>query len=189
MKQVSYFLRIAQSLLVFSVLLFSCKQNEGTEAENISNLDSTNVENLGIVENNYEGSDRAEFLVEQKDDSKLNAAQLQVQKLLVSCVKSDYASAAKTIMYRGNDASRAGKDYFRYENPNEANTVKVTCEVIEAWLGSSESYEFISYKEEQTEMGKQYLVEVLFTKEKLGIERHFFVLAESASGLLLVNLI
>ncbi|MCB0510534.1 MAG: hypothetical protein KDC82_07195 [Bacteroidetes bacterium] len=189
MKQVSYFLRIVPSLLVFSALLFSCKQNGETEVENISNVDSTNVENLEIIENDLVDGDRAELLVEQKDDSKLNPAQLQIQRLLESCAKGDYASAAKTIMYRGKDTARAGKDYFRYENANEANTVKVTCDVIKAWLGSSASYEFISYKEEQTDLGLQHQVEVLFTKEKIGIERHFFILVQSPEGLLLVNMI
>ena len=82
-----------------------------------------------------------------------------------------------------------GYDSFNYENANEANTVKVTCEVILSWLGSSESYEFISFQEEETEFGPQYVVELLFTKEKLGIERHFFYLMDTPKGKLLVNMV
>lgn len=128
-------------------------------------------------------------LVNTKDETKLNESQLKVQGLLEACVANDYASAASFIMYRGKDEARMGYDSFDYNNANEANTVKVTCDVIVAWLGTSQSYEFISFQEEETEFGLQYVVEVMFKKEKIGIERHFFYLMDTPKGKLLVNMV
>lgn len=178
---ISYFLMI--------LLLFSCKNDTSTEGtKNSDNLeDSSQVKQ---VDSSLETiNSNAESLVAGKDESKLNLAQLNVQKLLESCVRKDYAAAASLIMYRGADQTRLGVDAFNYSNPNEANTVRVTCDVINNWLGESESYEFISYSEEQTEYGMQYVVEVLFAKQKIGIDRHFFYLMNSPKGLILVNMI
>ena len=174
--------------ILILMLLISCKDVDSSkEIIGAVSVDSLNLINSGL--DTYSKDTNAEDMVNTKDQSKLNKAQLNLQKLLTSSVTKDYATAASLIMYRGADQSRIGNDYFNYSNPNEANTVNVTCEVINNWLGSSKSYEFISYKEEQSEYGLQYIVEVMFTKQKLGIERHFFYFMESSKGLILVNMI
>ncbi len=172
------------------VFLFSCdRSNKKSEEKNkkFSSIDSTNISNELSDE---EINKTAESLVKGKDDSKLNEAQLQVQKLLESCVENDYAKAASTIMYRGKDQSRIGKDSFNYSSTNEAETVKITCEVIKKWLGTSEAYDFVSYKEKPSDFGLEYVVEVMFKKTKLGVNRHFFYLIKTPNkGMLLVNMV
>lgn len=172
-------------ILITLFTLGSCNNND-KESNNIEveNKDSLNLDGENLNENN-----KVEQLVGLKDQSKLNTAQLQVQKLLESCVMNNYEVAAKTIMYRGKDQSRMGNDFFNNANPQEANTVKVTCDVIKQWLGESENYEFISYQEVETDMGPQHVVEVMFKKAKLGVNRHFFYLMDTPKGMLLVNMI
>jgi hypothetical protein len=174
------------------VLFFSCNEvNESKESnaskENQNPIDSSDLKVPSS--NSLSSKDNAKAMISDIDESKLNLAQNNVQKLLASCVVKDFQTAASLIMYRGTEQSRVGKDSFNYANPKEANTVNVTCEVINNWLDASQSYEFISYNEELTEYGKQYIVEILFSKQKLGIERHFFYLMDSPKGLILVNMI
>ena len=171
------------------LVLNSCNRGDKSSNETGEDVSTDSLNLFDSSQDQLLKDTNAADLVTAKDQSKLNPAQLNVQKLLMSCVTKDYNIAASLIMYRGTDQSRIGKDTFKYSNPNEANTVNVTCEVINNWLGSSKSYEFISYKQEQTEYGMQYVVEVLFSKQKIGIERHFFYLMDSPKGLILVNMI
>lgn len=178
--------RISISILLFLFILVSAcntgtKNDEGIAEKGDASPDSVLTDKVP--------ASNAESLVESKDQSKLNECQLNVQQILASCVANDYATVANLIMYRGADKSRMGFDSFNMENKSEAETVRVTCEVISAWLGSSKSYEFISFEEEETEFGLQYVVEVMFKKEKLGLERHFFYLMDSPKGKLLVNMV
>lgn len=166
------------------VLFSACKQKNAEEVNEVEEVATDDANEQAIQDNG-----KVEKLVELKDQSKLNPAQLQVQKLLESCVKNNYEVASKTIMYRGKDESRVGKDFFNYANPQEANTVRVTCDVIKQWLGESENYEFISYQEVETEVGLQHVVEIMFKKTKLGVGRHFFYLIETPKGMLLVNMV
>jgi hypothetical protein len=185
MKQFSTNLRIIFILFIL-VSILSCKNKE---KENSSEAEKAKADSLALYNESTTGVGNAEDLVASKDESKLNEAQLQVQRLLESCVKKDYSNASKTIMYRGADQSRIGKDSFNYSNANEANTVKVTCDVITGWLGTSKSYEFISYNEEPSEMGTKYIVEVMFQKQKLGLDRHSFYLIKTSKGFLLADMI
>ncbi len=182
-KRLSF--KISALIIGIVLLNYSCNSSTDTVEENEDVAESVPTETIK-TENK---SSSIEDLVNAKDESKLNESQLIVQGLIEACVSGDYATAASFIMYRGKDETRMGYDSFNYENANEANTVKVTCEVVLSWLGSSESYEFISFQEEETEFGLQYVVEVLFTKEKLGIERHFFYLMDTPKGKLLVNMV
>lgn len=185
--------KLTLSTVLSIILLIGCKNsNTSDSADNQDLSDSTKVN----VNDFYDSLDQdnstafnAESLVQTKNTSKLNPAQLSVQKLLETCVQGKYSEAAKFIMYRGKDESRMGQDSFNYSNPNEASTVQITCEVIVAWLGTSKSYEFISYQEEETDFGTQYIVELMFQKEKLGVERHFFYLMNTQKGMMLVNMI
>ena len=172
-------------MMGFVLLNYSCNSSADSVEENIEVVESIPTETI----KNENKPSSIEDLVKAKDETKLNESQLRVQELIEACVSGDYTSAASFIMYRGKDESRMGYDSFNYENANEANTVEVTCEVIVTWLGSSKSYEFISFQEEETEFGLQYVVEVLFTKEKIGIERHFFSLMDTPKGKLLVNMV
>ena len=178
-------IKITALMMGIVLLNYSCNSSTDTVDENIDVVESFPTETIN-AENK---SSLIEDLVNAKDETKLNESQLKVQGLIEACVSGDYATASSFIMYRGKDETRMGYDSFNYENANEANTVKVTCEVILSWLGSSESYEFISFQEEETEFGPQYVVELLFTKEKLGIERHFFYLMDTPKGKLLVNMV
>lgn len=174
-------------LLIVGLLFISISCNSSSEPAN----EKTEVGDE-VVEDSVKAevkTNSIEDLVNTKDETKLNESQVKVQGLLEACVAGDYATAATFIMYRGKDETRMGYDSFDYNNANEANTVKVTCDVIVSWLGSSQSYEFISYQEEETEFGLQYVVEVMFKKEKLGIERHFFYLMDTPKGKLLVNMV
>ncbi len=184
--------RFSMFSLLGSVLLIACNSSNDSKSIENTGIDSVKVEAADEVVELVETADesvKAESLVQNMDASKLNPSQLAVQKLLTSCVSGQYAEAAKVIMYRGGDQSRLGLDSFNYQNENEANTVKVTCEVITSWLGASQSYEFISFQEEETEFGTQNVVEIMFKKEKLGVERHFFYLMETPKGMMLVNMI
>ena len=184
--------RFSMFSLLGSVLLIACNSSNDSKSIENTGVDSVKVEAADEVVELVETADesvKAESLVQNMDASKLNPSQLAVQKLLTSCVSGQYAEAAKVIMYRGGDQNRLGLDSFNYQNENEANTVKVTCEVITSWLGASQSYEFISFQEEETEFGTQNVVEIMFKKEKLGVERHFFYLMETPKGMMLVNMI
>lgn len=178
-------LKISVLFSVFFITMNACKDKNNTE-ESIAVEEK--VEEITSEKTDVSVEENAENLVELKDQSKLNPAQLQIQKLLENCVKNNYAAAAKLIMYRGKDESRKGQDAFNNDNPQEANTVKVTCDVIKNWLGESENYEFISYQEIESEFGPQQVVEVMFKKEKLGVSRHFFYLMDTPKGMLLVNM-
>jgi len=172
-------------IFFFSILLIACNSSDSQEKES----DEVKVEESNEEVNKNTTVTNAEQLVEQKDRSKLNAAQLQVQTLLKSCVNNDYEAAAKTIMYRGKDQNRVGVDSFDNSNKSEANTVKITCEVIKGWLGESKDYEFISYQEVETDLGPQHVVEIMFKKEKIGVNRHFFYLIDTPKGMLLVDML
>jgi hypothetical protein len=176
-------------LILMMLLMVSCKEEDSANNENSEEVSTDSLNLFNSDQATFSNETYAADLVSSKDQSKLNLAQLNVQKLLTSCVTNEFSIAASLIMYRGTDQSRLGNDSFKYSNPNEANTVNVTCEVINNWLGSSKSYDFISYKEEPSEYGPQYIVEVLFSKQKIGIERHFFYLMDSPKGLILVNMI
>jgi len=176
-------------LILMMLLLVACNEGDSAKNENSDGVSKDSLILLNTDQTPPSSDTNAADLVSSMDQSKLNLAQLNVQKLLMSCVTKDYSTAASLIMYRGTDQSRLGNDSFKYSNPKEANTVNVTCDVINNWLGSSKSYDFISYKEEPSEYGPQYIVEVLFSKQKIGIERHFFYLMDSPKGLILVNMI
>jgi hypothetical protein len=193
MKEYFAFFKMAGQSLLFILILTGCNDsNSSTSDDNKDVIDTSKIDiidaevQLPVVKND---DLNAENLVNTKDASKLNAAQMSIQKLLESCVKDKYDEAAKVIMYRGADESRMGQDSFNYLNANEANTVRVTCEVIKSWLGASQSYDFISYQEEESEFGMQYAVEIMFKKEKLGVERHFFYLMNTPKGMMLVDMI
>ena len=178
--------KISIFISIFLISLSACKDKNNTENRD---AEVEKVEEVSPQNSNESVEENAEQLVDLKDQSKLNPAQIQVQKLLQSCVKNNYEAAAKTIMYRGKDEKRVGVDSFNYLNANEANTVKITCEVLKGWLGESKNYEFISYQEVETDYGPQHVVEIMFKKEKLGVNRHFFYLVDSPKGMLLVNML
>ena len=184
-KRLPYFL-----LLVVAFSSFACNSNITENHPNEPKVEDAN----DIVDSNVSSiqdqqSSNAEKLVHAMDVSKLNDCQKNVQQLLRACVDENYFAAAKVIMYRGTDERRNGQDSFNFSNASEANTVKVTCDVISAWLGESKSYKFITYQEEETEFGMQYVVEVLFTQEKLGVKRHLFYFMDTPKGKLLINMI
>ena len=184
-RRMPYFL-----LLVVVFSSFACNNNSTENHNNERKVeDEIDISDSNISSNRNEESSNAETLVDAIDLSKLNECQKNVQQLLGSCLDENYSAAAKVIMYRGSDESRIGQDSFNLSNASEANTVKVTCAVISAWLGASKSYEFISYQEEETEFGMQYAVEVLFTQEKLGAKRHFFYFMDTPKGKLLVDML
>ncbi len=179
------------AIVLIALLLGSCNSNSRDSKSNdaTNESDSTALSSTTSQEESLVSENKAESLVKSKDQSKLNESQLSVQRLLASCVAGNYDEAAKFILYRGADQSRVGLDFFNNANAQEANTVKVTCDVIVSWLGTSQSYEFISYQEEESEYGLLYVIEVMFKKEKLGVERHFFHLMDTPKGKLLVNMI
>jgi hypothetical protein len=177
-------------LLVVVFSSFACNNKNPENRDNEPKVEGANdIVDLNVSSIQDEQSSNAEILVDAMDVSKLNDCQKNVQQLLGSCVDENYSAAAKVIMYRGSDERRNGQDSFNLLNASEANTVKVTCDVISAWLGESKSYEFITYQEEETEFGMQYVVEVLFTQEKLGVKRHLFYFMDTPKGKLLVNMI
>ena len=177
-------------LLGFVFSSFACN-NKNTENRDIEPKveDANDILDLNVSKIQVEQSSNAEILVHAMDVSKLNDCQKNVQQLLRGCVDENYFAAAKVIMYRGTDERRNGQDSFNFSNASEANTVKVTCDVISALLGESKSYKFITYQEEETEFGMQYVVEVLFTQEKLGVKRHLFYFMDTPKGKLLINMI
>lgn len=169
-------------------ILFSCNTNEkkvATESTDLKNLDTIQTE---INNENFKREELTKLL-DKKDVSELNDAQLKVQELLRYSVNKDYASFSKTLAYIGEDESRLYKDYFNYQVPQEKEVVDLTLDVIKNWLGNSADYEFISYENSPSEIGIIHSVEILFKKEGIGVNRKFFRLRESQDkGMLLVSI-
>ena len=122
-----------------------------------------------------------------KDVSKLNEAQLAVQSFLEACATKNFQESSKYLAYRGKDQSRMLKDHFNYSDANEKSNVDLTCNLIVNWLQESESYEFITYNDIVAEDGTTLnVVEVMFKKQELGVNRRFFDLIGTDRGYLIV---
>lgn len=170
-------------------LAVSCNSTEKKDTQ--KNSDSNDIDTLSNDVDTQETSKKEDLtkLLDKKDVSELNDAQLKVQELLRYSVNKDYASFSKTLAYIGEDESRLYKDYFNYQVPQEKEVVDLTLDVIKNWLGNSADYEFISYENSPSEIGIIHSVEILFKKEGIGVNRKFFRLRESQDkGMLLVSI-
>jgi hypothetical protein len=88
----------------------------------------------------------------------------RLQKLFVLSFTDNYKAAAKYIVYRGDDTSRAWKDVYDYYNEEEKKAVIDICKRIKNYLVTGGDYELTDFTEEEESEGTWYTWLVEFQK-------------------------
>ena len=88
----------------------------------------------------------------------------RLNKLFVLCFTDNYKSAAKYIVYRGDDTSRAWKDVCNYYNDDEKQAVIEICKRIKNFLETGGDYELSEFSEGKESEGTWYTWLVEFQK-------------------------
>jgi len=88
----------------------------------------------------------------------------RLNKLFVLCFTDNYKSAAKYIVYRGDDTSRAWKDVYNYYNEDEKQAVIEICKKIKNFLETGGDYELSEFREDKESEGTWYTWLVEFQK-------------------------
>jgi hypothetical protein len=88
----------------------------------------------------------------------------RLQKLFVLSFTDNYKTAAKYIVYRGDDTSRIWKDVYNYNNEQEKKTVIDICRRIKHYLEEGGDYELTDFSEKDESEGKWYTWLVEFSK-------------------------
>ena len=109
-------------------------------------------------------------LTRKSNDAKV---QDQLEALFTACQAQDYATAAASIVYRGNDEARRWKDVSNYEAEEEKSYVDRVCKEIRDLLAGSDSYDWGEYLEEAESEGVWHVQAVRFEKGVQRQERHF----------------
>ncbi len=109
-------------------------------------------------------------ITRKSNDAKV---QDQLEALFTACQAQDYATAAASIAYRGNDEARRWKDVSNYEAEDEKNHVDRICKDIRDLLAGSDSYDWGEYLEEAESEGVWHVQAVRFKKGIQRQERHF----------------
>ena len=111
-----------------------------------------------------------QIIRKKSNDAKV---QEQLEMLFTACQNQDYATAAASIVYRGNDEARRWKDVSNYEAEEEKNSVDGICKEIRDLLAGSDSYDWGEYLEEEESEGVWHVQAVRFEKGVQRQERHF----------------
>ncbi len=111
-----------------------------------------------------------QIIRKKSNDAKV---QDQLEALFTACQDQDYATAAASIVYRGNDEARRWKDVLHYEVEDEKNDVDRVCKDIRDLLAGSDSYAWGEYLEEAESEGVWHVQAVRFKKGIQRQERHF----------------
>ena len=109
-------------------------------------------------------------ITRKSNDAKV---QDQLEALFTACQAQDYATAAASIAYRGNDEARRWKDVSNYEAEEEKRHVDRICKDIRDLLTGSDSYAWGEYLEEAESEGVWHVQAVRFEKGIRRQERHF----------------
>lgn len=88
----------------------------------------------------------------------------RLQNLFVLSFTNNYKTAAKYIVYRGDDTSRAWKDVYNYYNEEEKKNVIDICKRIKNFLVTGGDYELTDFTEEKESEGTWYTWLVEFQK-------------------------
>ena len=88
----------------------------------------------------------------------------RLQKLFVLSFTDNYKTAAKYIVYRGDDTSRAWKDVYNYYNEDEKKAVIEICKRIKNYLEMGGDYELSEFTEDEESEGTWYTWLVEFQK-------------------------
>ncbi len=80
-----------------------------------------------------------------------------------------FYKAGPYIIYRGEDKTRAWKDFARYSNPNEKKEVDEVCFKINSTVNQDSSYKVIKYFTQKESEGTWLVVQVSYIKN--GIEK------------------
>jgi hypothetical protein len=88
----------------------------------------------------------------------------RLQKLFVLCFTDNYKTAAKYIVYRGDDTSRAWKDVYNFSNEEEKKAVIDECTKIKHFLETGGDYELTDFTEKEESEGTWYTWQVEFQK-------------------------
>lgn len=88
----------------------------------------------------------------------------KLNKLFVLCFTENYKSAAKYIVYRGDDTSRIWKDVYNYNDELERKAVIEICKRIKHYLETGGDYELSEFSEEEESEGTWYTWLVEFQK-------------------------
>jgi hypothetical protein len=88
----------------------------------------------------------------------------RLQKLFVLCFTDNYKTAAKYIVYRGDDTSRNWKDVYNFYNEQEKKAVIDVCTRIKGYLETGGDYELTDYTEKEESEGTWYTWLVEFQK-------------------------
>ena len=107
--------------------------------------------------------------------SKSNDARVQdqIEALFAACQAQDHATAAASIVYRGNDDARRWKAVSNYAAADEKQHVDQVCQEIRTLLTGSDSYDWGEYLEETESEGTWHVQAVQFVKNLQRQERHF----------------
>ena len=88
----------------------------------------------------------------------------RLQKLFVLSFTDNYKTAAKYIVYRGDDTARAWKDVYNYYNEDEKKAVIEICKRIKNYLETGGDYELSEFTEDEESEGTWYTWLVEFQK-------------------------
>ena len=111
-----------------------------------------------------------QIIRKKSNDAKV---QDQLEALFTACQDQAYATAAASIVYRGDDEDRRWKDVSNYEAEDEKNDVERVCKDIRDLLAGSDSYAWGEYLEEAESEGVWHVQAVRFEKGVQRQERHF----------------
>ena len=89
-------------------------------------------------------------ITRKSNDAKV---QDQLEALFTACQDQDYATAAASIVYRGNDEARRWKAVSNYEAEDDKSYVDRVCKDIRDLLAGSDSYTWGAYLEEAESEG------------------------------------
>ena len=107
---------------------------------------------------------------QKSNDAKV---QDQIEALFAACQAQDHATAAASIVYRGDDEARRWKAVSNYAAADEKQYVDQVCQEIRSLLVNSDSYEWGEYLEETESEGTWHVQAVQFVKTLQRQERHF----------------
>ncbi|TVR77022.1 MAG: hypothetical protein EA412_12095 [Chitinophagaceae bacterium] len=95
---------------------------------------------------------------------------------------------AKLMAYKGSETDRHLKTNLNFNNPNEQFTAQSTTDVINIWLNQSESTEYGTFRENETQDGYTEYIQELVFMASLNTERRRFVFVRTPDkGFLLSN--
>lgn len=178
-------------IFILIVMVNSCKPKAGNnDSVTETNTDTTQVAeeptNLAVETEETSNTD-ASALIDNTDETKLNDAQLAVQQFLKYCNTGNFAKVANMLAYKGKDETRDYKDAYDYSNATEQFIVESTGKVIKDWLVGSDDYQFTKYIEDQSDIGKIYVVEVVL-RGGTEVNRRFFLLIKPENEFLVVDI-